>query len=106
MSSVQPAPRLSEIEYLAPWSSMQRSTGPSALHIPEGMITLRSAAFILLFASVSVHVLAQSYGQPDRNHPGDTNIQKYLQAETRTIEADFLPGITTAEDWHRARPSY
>ena len=41
----------------------------------------------------------QPYGEPDRGEPGDAMIQNYLQAESQSIESDFLAGIKSAEDW-------
>lgn len=42
----------------------------------------------------------------DHGEPGDTMIQAYLAQETRKIEADFLTGIKSGEDWNRARPRF
>ena len=47
---------------------------------------------------------AQEYGQPDRESPGDEMIQRYLKAEAEKLEADFLAGIKSQQDWERERP--
>lgn len=46
----------------------------------------------------------QEYGKADRENPGDTMIQEYLKAEAEKLEANFLGGIKTREDWERERP--
>ena len=46
----------------------------------------------------------QEYGKADRENPGDAMIQEYLKAEAEKLEANFLAGIKTREDWERERP--
>jgi dienelactone hydrolase len=54
----------------------------------------------------ALSLTAQPYGQPDRGQPGDAMIQDYLRQGTEKIEADFLGGIKSAEDWNNARPRF
>ncbi len=46
------------------------------------------------------------YDPEDRGQPGDAMIQEYLRQEAGKIEADFLTGIKTAEDWTNAQPHF
>ena len=60
---------------------------------------------VVLFGSV-VPALAQSYGKPDRDAPGDEMIQAYLAREAVRLDAKLLDGIKTREDWEAARPQW
>jgi hypothetical protein len=50
-----------------------------------------------------VCVSRQLYDPADRAQPGDEMIQGYLRQETDKIEAGFLAGMKSAEDWNQAR---
>lgn len=51
-------------------------------------------------------VSAQIFDQPDSGEPGDKTIQDYLCQEAGRIEADFLGGIKSADDWKQALPRF
>ena len=55
---------------------------------------------VVLFGSV-VPALAQSYGKPDRDAPGDEMIQEYLAREAERLDGRFLDGIKTRDDWEQ-----
>jgi len=68
-----------------------------------------SATLLLLAAQCVLLPLSgsgQTYDAPDRAEPGDAMIQAYLRQETEKVEADFLEGIKSAEEWRRARPRF
>jgi dienelactone hydrolase len=66
------------------------------------MNSRRSLALLALFLMRSV--FAQQYDKPERGNPGDEMIQEYLRVEAQKLEADFLVGIKSKEDWERERP--
>src|SRR4051794_27896616 len=47
---------------------------------------------------------AQPYGQPDRGEPGDAMIQAYLASQAKALDAGFLDGVKSAQDWEAIRP--
>ncbi len=61
------------------------------------------AAWLLALTSVPrLSPSQQLYDPPDQGQPGDAMIQEYLLQEAGKIEAAFLDGIKSAEDWKRA----
>lgn len=68
---------------------------------------LWAAASFLFFSTIfSTTLRAQPYGQPDTAAPGDPMIQAYLAREAARLDAGFLDGIRSREDWLAARPGY
>ena len=57
-----------------------------------------------LFLAVIATCPCQEWGKADRENPGDAMIQEYLKREAEKLEANFLEGIKTREDWERERP--
>ena len=60
-------------------------------------------AWLFLFAATT---LAQPYGQPDRESPGDAMIQAYLQTEAAKISAAYAEDVASREKWEGNRPRY
>lgn len=58
-----------------------------------------------MMVSLSSTVMGQALREPDRGQPGDEMIQAYMQREAEKIDARFLEGIQTAEDWRKVRPA-
>lgn len=75
---------------------------PARLRIAT-MNTLSFVKSVILSFTIALSS-AQEYGRPDRENPGDEMIQRYLKREAEKIEADFLGGIKSREDWERERP--
>ena len=49
-------------------------------------------------------LVAQPYGEPDRDQPGDLMIQEYLRQETEKVEGDFPGSMRSLEEWNAMRP--
>ena len=62
-----------------------------------------AVAFVVLLSLPAA--LAQPYGKPDRDAPGDEMIQTYLAREAVRLDAKLLDGIKTLDDWEQARPT-
>lgn len=62
--------------------------------------------YLLLFAlsAIAAHVVAEEFGPPDRNSPGDEMIQNYLAAETAKLEPATRPEMPSAEAWQAMLP--
>lgn len=58
---------------------------------------------LVMWAACAVN--GQALREPDRGEPGDEMIQAYLRRESERIDARFLEGIETADDWRKARPA-
>jgi dienelactone hydrolase len=58
-----------------------------------------------LFCLSVMNMIAQPYGQPDRELPGDPMIQEYLRQETAAVERDFPGAIGSLEEWNEQRPT-
>jgi dienelactone hydrolase len=58
----------------------------------------QSAVFAAMAACPSHRVTAQ-------DAPGDRSIRQYLAARAHELEREFLPGVKTADDFERLRPS-
>ncbi|MEX0714309.1 MAG: prolyl oligopeptidase family serine peptidase [Pirellulales bacterium] len=66
-----------------------------------------SILFLLVLGGMTVSAvpaLAQPYGQPDRESPGDEMIQAYLQRETEKISSRFAGDVESLEAWQAQRP--
>jgi len=50
--------------------------------------------------------LAQPYGPPDRESPGDEMIQAYLARETEKMSAGWAADAKSLADWEKRRPQY
>lgn len=50
--------------------------------------------------------VAQEYGPPDRDAPGDAMIQAHLAREADRLDGAFLEGVGSADDWTRLRPRW
>lgn len=48
----------------------------------------------------------QSYGQPDRDNPGDEMIQEYLGRLTGEIHTAFQQDVVSLDQWTKLRPAY
>lgn len=59
-----------------------------------------SAVFCLSLTNIS----AQSYGEADRESPGDSMVQEYLRQATVTVEADFFDSVQSLAEWTEQRP--
>jgi dienelactone hydrolase len=62
-------------------------------------------AIILLpvFCLSVMDMIAQSYGQPDRESPGDPMIQQYLRQETMAVETGFPGAVESVAEWNEQR---
>jgi dienelactone hydrolase len=60
---------------------------------------------ISVFSFLVAGLVAQSYGEADRESPGDEMIQRYLQQETAVVEVEFPGAMRSLEDWEVARPA-
>ena len=49
---------------------------------------------------------AQTYGEPDRDQPGDALIQAYLRSKAEKIHDRFLSEVDTQEQWEQHLPEY
>ena len=67
-------------------------------------MTLPRFSLMLLSLAIVANGFTQEYGKADRENPGDAMIQEYLKREAEKLEANFLEGIKTREDWERERP--
>jgi len=65
----------------------------------QGKVALAIMAAFMPFIGVGA-----MYDTPDRGQPGDPMIQDYLRQAAEQVEADFLGGIKSSEDWEQARP--
>src|SRR5581483_1703747 len=63
----------------------------------------RMLAWLLTFAALTGTASGQAYGPPDRDQPGDGMIQSYLGRIADELDARFLDGIHTADDWEKRR---
>ncbi|MBI2949246.1 MAG: prolyl oligopeptidase family serine peptidase, partial [Verrucomicrobia bacterium] len=62
---------------------------------------------VLAVATLAIWTaLAQPYGQPDRDQPGDRMIQEFLRAEAEKIHATISQDIKSPDDWAKLRPQY
>jgi dienelactone hydrolase len=52
-----------------------------------------------------VNMIAQPYGQPDRESPADQMIQEYLRQATAAVEADFPEATQSLAQWTEQRPA-
>jgi dienelactone hydrolase len=55
---------------------------------------------------IGAPAFGQEYCPPDRGAPGDAMIQAYLARETEKLEARFLEGVKSSDDWQKLRPRY
>lgn len=67
---------------------------------------LASGALLIAALLASPTLVAQPYGQPDRDQSGDRMIQEFLRAETEKIHAAFAQDIQSTEEWNNRRPRY
>ncbi len=67
-------------------------------------LTQRCFQMAVMIAFAGALAQAQSLGEPDRDRPGDDMIQRYLRAEAERLDARFLEGVATADDWNKRRP--
>lgn len=49
---------------------------------------------------------AEFHDPPDSGQPGDAMIQEYLRQEAEKVEANFLTGIKSAQEWTNAQPRF
>jgi len=66
-------------------------------------VIVLASAMICVGASVG---WGQTYGEPDRDQPGDEMIQGYLAREAQRIHDTFMQDVTSREDWEKLRPRY
>src|SRR5215213_10067498 len=64
--------------------------------------TLSVVAFA--FFAIATVCQAQLFDDLASGQPGDELIQAYLAAQAGKIEANWLPGIKSQDDWQMARP--
>jgi hypothetical protein len=69
-------------------------------------MTCRAIPPFLVCLLAAHSALGQAYGPPDRGEPGDAMIQAYLAREADRLDAGFLDGIKSADDWRRLRPRF
>src|SRR5688572_13352334 len=67
-------------------------------------MTLPRILLTFFFFGLVATGFSQQWGKADRENPGDAMIQEYLKIEAEKLEANFLEGIKTREDWERERP--
>ena len=51
-------------------------------------------------------LLAQPYGEPDRDEPGDVLVQEYLAAAAEQLHESFSGDVTSLQAWEERRPEY
>ncbi len=70
---------------------------------PAGFVLAVALAVILLTPTSS---LAQAYGEPDRDAPGDAMIQAYLSAEALRLDNGFEADLESLEHLQQRLPQY
>ena len=71
------------------------------------MITVtRKLVLIACVASAGAVAVAQPYGKPDRDSPGDEMIQAYLAKQAEATDARFADDLKSREAWEANRPRY
>ena len=72
---------------------------------PPQLAVARRAIAIAVAWLLMVHIAtAQALGEPDREQPGDEQIQAYLAREAEALDAQFMVGIETKEKFAAQRP--
>lgn len=66
----------------------------------------RCVAGILALALIGAGLNAQTYGEADRESPGDAMIQAYLERETVALDTDFPGAMRSLESWNEGRSAF
>jgi dienelactone hydrolase len=70
------------------------------------MMLNKSILSFLWAATFTVTAVAQPYGRPDRDSPGDEMIQAYLRKEAEKVAARFVDDVFSKNAWEAKRPQY